>query len=158
MLTINNTPSTPQFRDVDGIFIQSACFQLIFQHTLNFLLHILLCDFREMGGHNIRCLSDFLDKGWTALCIYCIVHSFFLQKSPTRIKSFLSATGQCNRLKKTLKIILAGRNVVVYFFFIQQVALVAVSDKPRYTAISVGNPFGNGIATSLQPDSFFKGA
>ena len=91
--SIKEKPSTPQNRDADGIFIQSACFQLIFQHTLNFLLHILLCDFREMGGHNIRCLSDFLDKGWTALCIYCIVHSFFLQKSPTRIKSFLSATG-----------------------------------------------------------------
>lgn len=80
-------------RDVGGIFIQSACFQLIFQHTLNFLLHILLCGFREMCGHNIRCLSDFHDKGRTVLCVCCIVHTFFLLKSPTRIKAFCVGNG-----------------------------------------------------------------
>jgi len=91
--SIKEKPSTPQFRDVDGIFIQSACFQLIFQHTLNFLLHILLVRFREMGSHNIRCISDFLDKGRTVLCICCIVHTFFLLKSPARITAFCVGNG-----------------------------------------------------------------
>ena len=115
MLTINNTPSTPQFRDVDGIFIQSACFQLIFQHTLDFVVHCFFVRFREMGSHNIRCLSDFLNKRRTALCICCIVHSFFLQKSPTRIKSFCRQRDSATGSKRLLILSLQGEMLLFTF-------------------------------------------
>lgn len=75
------------------IFIQSACFQLIFQHTLDFVIHCFPCLFQRVSSHNIRCLSDFLNKrpDGSVYLLYC---SFvFPPKKPNKNKKLLSATG-----------------------------------------------------------------